>query len=157
MLHAGQPAPEFALPDADMQTVDLASFKGKKNVVLYFYPKDGTPGCTMVTTDFSDHEEQFQKHDCVVLGVSPDDCLTHADFRDRHGVTISLLSDADGEVCRKYGVLQEKAGEDGGRRRCLVRSTFVIDKKGVIRHAAYDVSPRGHAAEVFDLVKRLRS
>jgi peroxiredoxin Q/BCP len=60
-------------------------------------------------------------------------------------------------VCRKYGVLQEKASEDGARRRCLVRSTFVIDKKGVIRHAAYDVNPRGHAAEVFDLVKRLRS
>jgi peroxiredoxin len=93
----------------------------------------------------------------VVLGVSPDDCLTHADFRDRHGVTISLLSDPEGEVCRKYGVWQEKQSEDGARRKCLVRSTFVIDKKGVIRHAAYDVNPRGHAAEVFDLVRRLRS
>ena len=119
MLHAGQPAPEFALPDADMQTVDLASFKGKKNVVLYFYPKDGTPGCTMVTTDFSDHEAQFQKHDCVVLGVSRDDCLTHADFRDRNGVTIGLLSDPEGEVCRKYGVIQEKELE-GQRRESLV-------------------------------------
>jgi peroxiredoxin len=93
MLEPGQPAPEFELPDADMQTVDLSAFKGKKNVVLYFYPKDGTPGCTLVTTDFSDHEEQFVKHDCVVLGVSRDDCLTHADFRDRNGVTIGLLSD----------------------------------------------------------------
>ena len=96
MLAPGQPAPEFELPDADMQTVDLSAFKGKKNVVLYFYPKDGTPGCTIVTTDFSDHEEQFGKHDCVVLGVSRDDCLTHADFRDRNGVTIGLLSDTDG-------------------------------------------------------------
>ena len=157
MLQPGQPAPAFELPDADMQTVNLSAFKGKKHVVLYFYPRDGTPGCTLVTTDFSDHEEQFGKHDCVVLGVSPDDCLTHADFRDRHGVTISLLSDTEGEVCRKYGVLQEKQGEDGARRQCLVRSTFVIDKKGVIRHAAYDINPRGHAAEVFDLVKRLRS
>jgi peroxiredoxin Q/BCP len=157
MLEPGQPAPEFELPDADMQTVDLSAFKGKKNVVLYFYPKDGTPGCTLVTTDFSDHEEQFGKHDCVVLGVSRDDCLTHADFRDRNGVTIGLLSDTEGEVCRKYGVIQHKEGQDGSRRECLVRSTFVIDKKGVIRHVEYGVNPRGHAAEVFDLVRRLRS
>jgi peroxiredoxin Q/BCP len=157
MLEPGQPAPEFELPDADMQTVDLSAFKGKKNVVLYFYPKDGTPGCTLVTTDFSDHEEQFFKHDCVVLGVSRDDCLTHADFRDRNGVTIGLLSDTEGEVCRKYGVIQHKQTEGGVLRECLVRSTFVIDKKGVIRHAEYGVNPRGHAAEVFDLVKRLRS
>ena len=157
MLEPGQAAPDFELPDADMQTVDLSAFKGKKNVVLYFYPKDGTPGCTLVTTDFSDHEEQFVKHDCVVLGVSRDDCLTHADFRDRNGVTIGLLSDTEGEVCRKYGVIQDKQTEDGGRRECLVRSTFVIDKKGVIRYAEYGVNPRGLAAEVFDLVKRLRS
>ena len=157
MLQPGQAAPMFELPDADMQTVNLSTFKGKKHVVLYFYPKDGTPGCTMVTTDFSDHEDQFVKHDCVVLGVSPDDCLTHADFRDRHGVTILLLSDTEGEVCRKYGVLREKQSENGAKRPCLVRSSFIIDKKGVIRHAAYDVNPRGHAGEVFDLVKRLRS
>jgi peroxiredoxin Q/BCP len=157
MLEPGQPAPEFELPDADMQTVDLSAFKGKKNVVLYFYPKDGTPGCTLVTTDFSDHEEQFGKHDCVVLGVSRDDCLTHADFRDRNGVTIGLLSDTEGDVCRKYGVIQHKQTDGGGSRECLVRSTFVIDKKGVIRHVEYGVNPRGHAAEVFDLVRRLRS
>lgn len=139
-----------------MQAVKLSAFRGKKHVVIYFYPKDGTPGCTLVTTDFSDHEEQFRRHDCVVLGVSRDDCLTHADFRDRAGLTIALLSDPEGEVCRKYGVIQEQEGE-GGRRECLVRSTFVIDKKGVIRHAAYGVNPRGLAAEVFGVVKRLRS
>ena len=155
MLQPGQAAPSFELPDADMQTVNLSAFRGKKHVVLYFYPRDGTPGCTMVTTDFSDHEDQFQKHDCVVLGVSRDDCLTHADFRDRNGVTISLLSDTEGEVCRMYGVIQEKEME-GVRRECMVRSTFVIDKKGVIRHAEYGVSPRGHATEVFDIVKTLR-
>ena len=152
----GQPAPDFTLPSQDGSPVSLHDFRGKW-VVLYFYPKDGTPGCTLVTTDFSDHEEQFVKHDCVVLGVSRDDCLTHADFRDRNGVTIGLLSDTEGEVCRKYGVIQDKQTEDGVRRECLVRSTFVIDKKGVIRHAEYGVNPRGHAAEVFDLVKRLRS
>jgi peroxiredoxin Q/BCP len=156
MLQPGQPAPSFALPDADMQTVSLSEFRGKKHVVLYFYPRDGTPGCTMVAADFSDHEEQFGRHDCVVVGVSRDDCLTHASFRDKHGLSISLLSDPEGEVCRKYGVLQEQ--DNGGvRRECLVRSTFVIDKKGVIRHAAYGVNPRGHAAEVYDVVKRLRA
>ena len=138
MLQPGQAAPTFELPDADMQTVDLSTFKGKKHVVLYFYGKDGTPGCTMVTTDFSDHEDQFVKHDC-------------------DGVTIGLLSDTEGEVCRKYGVLQEKDIEGAGRRECLVRSTFIVDKKGVLRHVAYGVNPRGHCAAVFDLIKRLRS
>src|SRR5258708_4674115 len=133
MLQPGQSAPSFALPDADMQTVSLSAFKGKKHVVLYFYPRDGTPGCTIVTTDFSDHEDQFVKHDCVVLGVSRDDCLTHADFRDRNGVTIALLSDPEGEVCRKYGVIRGKRTE-GGRPRCLGRSTCGTDKKAATAH-----------------------
>ena len=156
MLQPGQSAPVFTLPDADMQTVKLASFLGKKNIVLYFYPRDNTPGCTREAAEFSDHEGEFGQRNCVILGVSRDDCLTHADFRDRNGVTIALLSDPEGEVCRKYGVIQEKETE-GVRRECLVRSSFLIDKKGVIRHAAYDVKPRGHAAEVFDLVRRLRT
>jgi peroxiredoxin len=156
MLQLGQPAPAFSLPDADMQTVDLLDFKGRKHVVLYFYPRDGTPGCTMEAIDFSDHEDQFGKHNCVILGVSRDDCLTHAEFRDKHGLSINLLSDTEGEVCRMYGVLQEKESE-GVRRLCLVRSTFVIDKKGMIRHVAYGVNPRHQAAEVYDVVKKLKS
>jgi len=155
MLHTGQIAPDFALPDADMQSISLSEYKGKKRVVLYFYPRDGTPGCTMQAVDFSDHEHQFIEHDCVILGVSRDDCLTHASFRDKHGVSIGLLSDLDGEVCRLYGVLQQKESE-GVQRECLVRSTFVIDKKGVVRHAAYGVNPRGHAAEVFEVVRKLK-
>jgi peroxiredoxin Q/BCP len=138
-----------------MQTVSLAGFRGKKHVVLYFYPRDGTPGCVLEATDFSDHDEKFVRHDCVILGVSRDDCLTHAEFRDKHGLSIGLLSDTEGEVCRMYGVLQVKEFE-GVKRECLVRATFVIDKKGVIRHAEYGVSPRGHATEVFDIVKTLR-
>jgi peroxiredoxin Q/BCP len=155
MLQPGQIAPEFSLPDADMQSVSLSEYKGKKHVVLYFYPRDGTPGCTMQAVDFSDHEDQFGKHDCVILGVSRDDCLTHASFRDKQGVSIALLSDLDGEVCKLYGVLQQKEN-DGVPRMCLVRSTFVIDKKGVIRHAAYGVNPRGHAADVFEMVRKLK-
>lgn len=155
MLQAGQHAPTFSLPDADMQTVDVAKLRGKKNIVLYFYPKDGTPGCTMQATEFSDHEDEFARHDCVIMGVSPDDCLAHAEFRDANGVSIRLLADTEGEVCRKYGVLEDRES-NGQRRRSVVRSTFVIDKKGMVRHAFYNVNPRGHASEVLDLVKALR-
>ena len=93
MLRAGQSAPRFTLPDADMASVDLARFRGKRNVVLYFYPRDGTPGCTLQAAEFSDHEEEFTRHDCVVIGVSPDDCIRHAEFRDENGLSVMLLSD----------------------------------------------------------------
>ena len=115
MLQPGKIAPAFSLPDADMQTVSLGAYRGRKNVVLYFYPRDGTPGCTLQAVEFSDHEDQFNKHNCVILGVSRDDCLTHASFRDKNGVSIALLSDLEGEVCRLYGVLQQKEIE--GQRR----------------------------------------
>lgn len=156
MLQPGQHAPAFTLPDADMQAVALSSFLGKKNIVLYFYPRDGTPVCTQQAAEFSDHESEFGRCNAVIFGVSRDDCLTHAEFRDKHGLSIGLLSDPEGEVCRRYGVLQEKE-TDGVRRECLVRSTFVIDKKGVIRHAAYGVSPKHHAAEIYDVVRKLKS
>lgn len=155
MLQTGQHAPMFALPDADMQTVDVGKLRGKKNIVLYFYPKDGTPGCTIQATEFSDHEDEFARHDCVVIGVSPDDCLAHAEFRDTNGVSIRLLADTETEVCRKYGVLEEKES-NGQLKRSIIRSTFVIDKKGLVRHAFYNVNPRGHANEVLGLVKSLR-
>src|SRR2546430_13683769 len=132
MLQPGQPAPSFALPDADMQTVSLLAFRGKKHVVIYFYPRDGTPGCTLVTTDFSDHEDQFGKFDCVVLGVSRGDCPTHAAFRDQHGGTIAPLSHPPGEGWREKRGPQEKQNEDGGRRRMPIRPTLVLDKKGRI-------------------------
>ena len=154
-LQAGQPAPLFSLPDADMETVDLGEFRGKKHVVLYFYPKDGTPNCTLEATDFSDHEDEFSRHDCVVLGVSPDDCLRHADFRGQHGVSIRLLADTESEVCRKYGVVHEKEA-NGSRKSCITRSTFIIDKRGTVRHVFYGVNPRGHAVRVLDLVRSLR-
>lgn len=155
VLHAGQSAPLFSLPDADMETVDLAQFRGKHHVVLYFYPKDGTPGCTLQATDFSDHEEEFARHDCVILGVGPDDSLCHADFRDQNGVSIRLLADTEGEVCRMYGTLREKDC-NGEKKSCVTRATFIIDKRGKVRHAMYDVIPKGHAAEVLNLVKSLR-
>jgi peroxiredoxin Q/BCP len=90
----------------------------------------------------------------VVLGVSMDDCLSHGSFRDKHGLSVQLLADAEGEVCRRYGVLHDKE-VDGRKKSCIVRSTFIIDRKGVVRHALYGVTPRGHAREILALVKDL--
>jgi peroxiredoxin Q/BCP len=155
MLKVGQPAPAFDLPDADLNVVSLDGFKGTNNVVLYFYPKDDTPGCTIEAIDFSEMQDAFLGLDTVVLGVSMDDCKSHGSFRDKHGLALQLLADAEGEVCAKYGVLQEKEVNGKGKKRCIVRSTFVIDKKGYVRHALYAVNARGHATEVLNLVKEL--
>ena len=154
MLKAGDIAPSFDLPDSEMELVGLDGFKGKRNVVLYFYPKDDTPGCTLEAIDFSELLETFESRGAVVLGVSMDDCLSHGSFRDKHGLAVQLLADTDGEVCRKYGVLQERELE-GKKRVGVVRSTFVIDRKGVLRHALYHVNAKGHAAEVLGLLKAL--
>lgn len=156
MLATGQLAPDFSLPDADMETVELQCFKGKQVVVLFFYPKDGTPGCTLEATDFSDHESDFLKHSCVIMGISRDDCLRHAEFRDKEGIAVRLLSDTEGKVCKQYGVWQAKE-VDGVRKFGVSRSTFIIDKAGVIRHALYNVNYKGHALEVLRLVKELNS
>ncbi|MDP2821946.1 MAG: peroxiredoxin [Sulfuritalea sp.] len=154
MLQVGQSAPDFTLPDADMESFGLASLRGRQHAILFFYPKDGTPYCIQEAVDFSDHEDEFNRLGCAIFGVSRDDCLSHADFRDRNGLSVRLLSDVEGEVCRKYGVSHFR--EKGGHRKLVVvRSTFIIDRQGIIRHALYDVSPKGHAAEVFKLVKQL--
>lgn len=153
MLQVGQPAPGFNLPDADMEMVKLSAYKGK-NVVLYFYPKDDTPGCTIEAIDFSDHEDEFARMGAVVLGVSKDDCISHAAFRDKHGLTVRLLADTEGEACVKYGVWQEKE-KDGVKRMGIVRSTFLIDRRGILRHALYGVNARGHAAEVINLINTM--
>ena len=154
MLEPGQPAPTFDLPDADLNIVSLGEYRNQRNVVVYFYPRDDTPGCTMEAIDFSELEDRFSKLQTVVLGVSMDDCISHGAFRDKHGLCVQLLADPDGEVCQRYGVLQEKEME-GRRKKCIVRSTFVIDRKGLLRHALYGVSARGHAADVLGLVKGL--
>ena len=154
MLSVGDVAPAFDLPNADMELVSLAQLNNNKNVVLYFYPKDDNPDCTLEAIDFSDLEPEFVRSNCVVLGVSMDDCLSHASFRDKHGLSLQLLADADGEVCAKYKVLHEKHFE-GGTKTCIQRSTFVIDQDGVIQQALYGVNPRGHANEVLSFVKEL--
>jgi len=154
MLHVGEPAPSFSLPDADLEMMNLSSYRGKKNVVLYFYPKDGTPGCTLQAIGFSDREDEFNKLDTVVFGVSRDDVLSHQAFRDEHGLTVQLLADTEAEVCRLYDVIQEKV-VDGHARSTLLRSTFVIDKKGVVRHILQDVNPKAHVGEVLKICREL--
>src|SRR4249919_3576067 len=108
MLKVGQSAPTFDLPDGDMNLVSLNGYRGVNNVVLYFYPKDDTPGCTMEAIDFSDLDYKFAAYGAVVLGVSKDDCNSHGRFRDKHGLTVRLLADTDGEVCTQYGVIVER-------------------------------------------------
>lgn len=146
----------FALPDADMANIELSDYCGQKHIVLFFYPKDGTPGCTLEATDFSDHESDFERQNCVLFGISRDDCLKHAEFRDKEGIGIELLADMEGAVCKRYGVWQAKE-VDGHKKFCIIPSTFVIDRHGVIRHALYNVNYKGHAMEVLRLVKELNA
>ena len=153
MLKAGVLAPGFSNPDADMETVELSQFKGKI-LVLYFYVRDDTPGCTTEAIEFSDLEKKFTQLDAEVVGVSRDDCMKHSEFRDKHGISVRLLADTEHTTCAAYGVLQDRE-VDGVMRQGVVRSTFIIDKQGVIRHALYGVSSRGHAEEVLQLVKEL--
>jgi len=153
MLQLGSAAPDFSLPDSDMETLKLSKFRGKK-VVLYFYPKDDTPGCTVEAIEFSDLENEFIKHNTIIIGVSKDDCMSHAAFRDKHGLAVNLLSDEDGKVCEKYKVWQEKE-KDGIKKMGIMRSTFVIDADGILRHMQYGVVAKGHAAEILTLIKTL--
>jgi thioredoxin-dependent peroxiredoxin len=154
-LTIGMEAPHFELPDPDMHTFSLTSQQGKNNVVLYFYPKDDTPGCTLEANEFSDLEEEFAKFDTIVIGISRDDCLSHASFRDKYGLSVLLLSDPDARVCKRYGVMYEKEVE-GQKKLSIKRSTFVIDRHGDLLHVMYGVQAHGHAQEVLNLIKELK-
>lgn len=154
MLEVGQAAPPFELPDSDMNMAASERFLGSKNLVLFFYPKDNTPGCTMEALEFSDLIDQFAAMDTMVFGVSMDNFVSHAAFRDEQGLAVTLLSDIDGALCEAYGVWQERE-RNGEKRMGIVRSTFIVDKQGLVRHSLYDVKPKGHAAQVLELVKGL--
>ncbi len=154
MLEPGDKAPLFALPDADMERVSLADLIGRRNVVVYFYPKDDTPGCTIEALEFSDLTPEFEAAGTEVIGISRDTCVSHGAFRDKHGLSLRLLADPDGEACEAYGVWQEKEAH-GEKRMGIVRSTFVVDRQGLVRHVFADVKPKGHAAVVLDLVRAL--
>lgn len=154
LVKAGDIAPDFMLPDADMQLRSLRDFEDKI-LVLYFYPRDDTPGCTLQATDFSEMVGRFSRAGARVVGVSQDDCFTHQAFRDRHGLKIMLLADVDGEACASYGVLQEKE-KNGVKRVGIVRSTFVIDRLRIVRYARYGVSPGKHAHEMLAFARSLQ-
>ena len=153
MLRAGDPAPDFMLPDADMSMTDSASLAGNP-YVIYFYPKDDTPGCTMEGLEFTDLMNEFEELGVAVIGVSKDTCVSHAAFRDKYGLNIRLLADVEGQLCDAYGVWQEKE-KHGEKKMGIVRSTFVVDADGRLRHALYDVKPKGHAEHVLGLVRAL--
>ena len=153
-LNIGVEAPHFELPDADMQTFSLTAQQGK-NVVLYFYPRDDTSGCTLEANEFTDLIDDFGSLDTVVVGVSRDDCLSHASFRDKYGLAVQLLSDPDARVCKKYAVMYEKETESG-KKLSIKRSTFVIDKVGKLQHVMYGVKAQGHAQEVLNLIKEMK-
>ncbi|SMC25701.1 peroxiredoxin Q/BCP [Andreprevotia lacus DSM 23236] len=154
MLNPGLAAPDFELPDARMEMVRLGDFRGHHHVVLYFFNRDHSPGGVIEAVEFSDRTAIFREHGAIVLGVSLDDCMAHEVFSDEEGIEFDLLSDPEGEVSRLYHALKEREVQ-GMVKLGVERSTFVIDKEGVIRHAFYHVQPKGHAAEVLSLVKQL--
>jgi thioredoxin-dependent peroxiredoxin len=154
MLQPGDQSPDFSLPNADMERVKLAELIGRRNCVIYFYPKDDTPGCTMEALEFTDLQSEFEAAETEIMGISRDNCSSHGTFRDKYGLSVQLLADIDGEVCEAYGVWREKEAH-GEKRMGIVRSTFVVDKQGLIRQAIYDVKPKGHAAHVLELVRAL--
>lgn len=156
MLQVGQPAPSFQALNQEGKPVSLADFLGKKNVVLYFYPKDDTPGCTIEAKEFTQLIDQFAELDTVVIGVSRDPCESHKRFCEKYGLKVALLADPEGEICRAYDVLYEKEKE-GKKVLSIRRSTFVIDKNGKIVYAQYGVKPEGHAQEVLEFIRNLET
>ncbi|MCG8125144.1 MAG: peroxiredoxin [Candidatus Thiodiazotropha taylori] len=154
MLNPGDQAPSFELPDSDMHIIRSDQFIGEQNLVIYFYPKDDTTGCTIEAVELSDLTDEFTELDTQVIGISRDNCVSHAAFRDKHGLTVQLLADTEGEVCKAYDVWREKE-KNGEKRMGILRSTFIIDKQGIIQSALYDVKPKGHAAPVIDLIREI--
>jgi len=154
MLKKNHAAPVFTAPNQDGRMISLTDYLGKNNVVLYFYPKDDTTGCTIEANQFTDLAGEFAKHETVVLGVSKDSCASHLAFIDKYGLKVDLLSDATGELCDGYGVWQEKE-KNGVKKMGIVRSTFVVDKSGKLLEAMYGVGAEGHAREVLEVIKVL--
>ena len=150
MLEVGTKAPAFTLPDQDGKMVSLKDFKGQK-VVLYFYPKDNTPGCTKQACNFGELLPQFREKGAVVLGVSKDSVASHKKFQEKFGLPFTLLSDTELKVIQAYGVWQEKKNY-GKVSMGVVRTTFIIDEAGKISHIMPKVKPDTNAAEVLELL-----
>ncbi len=154
MLEINQQAPLFSSPNQLNEVVNLSDFAGKKNVVLYFYPKDDTPGCTIEANDFTRLADEFSQLDTVVIGVSKDTCESHVDFINKFGLKVVLLADTSGELCESYGVWRERE-KNGVKSMANFRSTFIINKEGTLVDVEYGVNHEGHAAAVLEKVKGL--
>jgi peroxiredoxin Q/BCP len=146
MLKTGDAAPDFTLPGDDEKQHSLREFRGKI-LILYFYPKDMTPGCTTEACDFRDRVAAFNRKGAVVVGVSPDSVASHKKFKDKHDLNFLLLSDPTSEVAKAYGAYGDKVLY-GKKYKGIIRSTFVIDPTGRMVSAAVKVSPQGHAEDV---------
>lgn len=151
MLEQGTKAPDFTLNDKDGNAVSLADFAGKK-VVLYFYPKDSTPGCTRQACAFAAAYEDFKTLDAEVIGISKDSEASHRRFAEKNGLPFILLSDPELKAIQAYGVWQEKKNY-GKVSMGVVRSTFIIDEKGLIEKVMPKVKPDTNAAEILDYLK----
>lgn len=151
MLQPGDKLPDFKLPTNGGGTLARKDLKGK-TVVLYFYPKDMTPGCTTEAQDFRDRIKDFEKAGAVVVGVSKDSVKRHDNFVAKQDLPFQLISDENGTLCEDMGVWQEKSLY-GKKFMGIVRATFIIDEKGVIRHVWPKVKVKGHVDEVLDTVK----
>ena len=151
-IKEGNKAPDFTALDQDGKKIKLSSFKGKKNIALYFYPKDMTPGCTTQACDFRDQQKNFKS--TVILGVSIDSQERHQKFIEKHDIPFTLLADVDKKVVQKYGVWQEKKLY-GKTFMGIVRSTFIIDKTGTVRKIFVKVKVKNHIEEVLSAIKEL--
>ena len=148
MIEEGKPAPDFELPTDSGETVKLSELRGKP-VVLYFYPKDDTPGCTTQACGIRDAYGEFEKAGAVVLGVSPDNEKSHVKFKDKYELPFTLLADTDHTVAEQYGVWAEKSFA-GKKYMGVNRSTFVIDADGNVKRVMHDVKPANHADDVLE-------
>ncbi len=153
-VQVGEPAPDFSLEATGGKTISLSDFRGKKNVVLYFYPKDNTPGCTTEGQDFRDHYAEFEAADTVILGVSRDSVRTHENFKSKHEFPFDLLADPDEQACKAYDVIKEK-NMYGRKSLGIERSTFLIDKDGILRQEWRKVKVKGHVDAVLEAVRAL--
>jgi len=154
MIDVGMKAPDFSLPDAEGVLHGLGEFAGKF-LVLYFYPRDNTPGCTIEACGLRDLHDGIRAAGAAVVGISPDPPASHAKFRDRYGLPFLLLSDTERRVLGSYGAWGEKKLY-GKLVHGVIRSTFIIDGQGVVRKVFPKVSPAGHAAEIIEALAALR-
>lgn len=155
MLEVGAKAPEFTLPDKDGNPVSLSDFAGKK-VVLYFYPRDNTPGCTRQACAFAAAYEDFKAMDAAVIGVSKDSAASHQRFAEKHGLPFVLLSDPELTAIQAYGVWQEKKLY-GKVSMGVVRTTYLIDEQGMIEKVMPKVKPDTNAAEILEYLKQSKA